>query len=380
MKLKIQTVRDDLPAPRQKLIHSGKILKDEQTIAELGISDTDFIVCMITKEIAKKPTPAAPAPAPVAAAASSSAPATTTTAAAAPVSASINPSQESVDSLVGMGFPANESRAALIAAMGNPDLAYEFLLTGIPAHIQQQQATPSPVAAAASSTPAAASSGRVTIESLRLHPQFNTLKQLVQQNPAALPQVLTLIGNQNPELLAAIHANNDAFIAMMNEPITEAPPAAAATNPISAGGGLGGMPDPAAMMQMLASMPPQQRAMFAQQLGMAPEQLEGVMQMMASMPPGQMENILNQAGMGGMGGGMGGMGRGADPPGVIRLTQEEMESVNRLVALGFTQQQAAQAYLACDKNETLAANLLFDGGFGDDDGGFGGPDDDNMYN
>lgn len=382
MKIKIQTVRDDLPAPRQKLIHSGKILKDDQTIAELGISDTDFIVCMITKEITKKPTPAAPAP--VAVAASSSAPtATTTTAAAAPVSSGINPSQESIDSLVGMGFPAIESRAALIAAMGNPDLAYEFLLTGIPAHIQQQQqATPSPGTAAASSTPAAASSGRVTIESLRLHPQFNTLKQLVQQNPAALPQVLTLIGNQNPELLAAIHANNDAFIAMMNEPITEAPPAAAATNPISAGGGggLGGMPDPAAMMQMLASMPPQQRAMFAQQLGMAPEQLEGVMQMMASMPPGQMENILNQAGMGGMGGGMGGMGRGADPPGVIRLTQEEMESVNRLVALGFTQQQAAQAYLACDKNETLAANLLFDGGFGDDDGGFGGPEDDNMYN
>jgi len=376
VKIKIQTVRDDLPAPRQKLIHSGKILKDEQTIAELGISDTDFIVCMITKEIAKKPTPAAPAPAPVpvAPAASSSAPTTTTTT-ATPASASINPSQESVDSLIGMGFPANESRAALIAAMGNPDLAYEFLLTGIPTHIQQQQqTTPSPVAAATSSTPAAASSGRVTIESLRLHPQFNTLKQLVQQNPAALPQVLTLIGNQNPELLAAIHANNDAFIAMMNEPITEAPPAVAA-NPITAGGP-GGMPDPAAMMQMLASMPAQQRAMFAQQLGMAPEQLEGVMQMMASMPPGQMENILNQAGMGGMGG----MGRGADPPGVIRLTQEEMESVNRLVALGFTQQQAAQAYLACDKNETLAANLLFDGGFGDDDGGYGGPEDDNMYN
>ena len=90
--------------------------------------------------------------------------------------------------------------------------------------------------------------------------------------------------------------------------------------------------------------------------------------------------MAGMMGMGGMGGGMGGMGRGADPPGVIRLTQEEMESVNRLVALGFTQQQAAQAYLACDKNETLAANLLFDGGFGDDDGGFGGPEDDNMYN
>lgn len=38
---------------RQKLIHSGKVLKDEQTIAELGITEADFIVCMLTKEVAK---------------------------------------------------------------------------------------------------------------------------------------------------------------------------------------------------------------------------------------------------------------------------------------------------------------------------------------
>jgi hypothetical protein len=30
-----------------------------------------------------------------------------------------------------MGFPEAETRAALAAAMGNPDLAYEYLLTGI---------------------------------------------------------------------------------------------------------------------------------------------------------------------------------------------------------------------------------------------------------
>ena len=276
-----------------------------------------------------------------------------------------------------MGFPENESRAALNAAMGNADLAYEFLLTGIPS-------TSTPPARAVASPAAAAPAGAVTIDALRRHPQFNMLKQLVQQNPGALSQVLDLIGQQSPELLAAIHANNDAFIAMMNEPIVDTPPAAAPASipqaPAGAAGAPGAGPNPAAMIQMLAMMPPAQRAQFAQQLGMAPEQLEAMMQMMASMPPGQMEQMLGQMGMGGAGG-AGGPG-GADPPGVIRLTEEEMAAVNRLMALGFSQQQAAQAYLACDKNETLAANLLFEGGWndeGDEMGGFGGDHEDDMY-
>lgn len=46
----------------------------------------------------------------------------------------------------------------------------------------------------------------------------------------------------------------------------------------------------------------------------------------------------------------------------VQVTQEEKEAIDRLVALGFDRQMAIEAYFACDKNETLAANYLMDQG------------------
>jgi UV excision repair protein RAD23 len=72
------------------------------------------------------------------------------------------------------------------------------------------------------------------------------------------------------------------------------------------------------------------------------------------------------AGMPGMPAGMPGAGAGGAPnrpPGgghVINVTQEELQSIERLEQLGFHRQRALQAFLACDKNEELAANFLFE--------------------
>merc|ERR1712060_83687 len=126
---------------------------------------------------------------------------------------------------------------------------------------------------------------------------------------------------------------------------------------------------------------------MAQMMGVDVAQLQQIAQMIGAMPPEQLAQFsqMAQAGMGGMPGMPPGAGGGG--PQVLRLSEEEMAAVNRLTEMGFDRTEAAQAYLACDKNEALAANLLMDGGFGgafgeDADmggnGGQGGGDDD-MY-
>lgn len=66
-------------------------------------------------------------------------------------------------------------------------------------------------------------------------------------------------------------------------------------------------------------------------------------------------------------GGQPGAGAGGVPPGSISVTPAEMESINNLVQLGFTKERAAEAFFACDKNEEMAANFLFEAGAMDED-------------
>ncbi|KAI1718905.1 XPC-binding domain-containing protein [Ditylenchus destructor] len=44
----------------------------------------------------------------------------------------------------------------------------------------------------------------------------------------------------------------------------------------------------------------------------------------------------------------------------MELTETEREAVERLMSLGFSETEAIEAFIACEKNEMLAANYLFD--------------------
>mmetsp|Transcript_32701 Transcript_32701/g.49283 ORF Transcript_32701/g.49283 Transcript_32701/m.49283 type:complete len:430 (+) Transcript_32701:45-1334(+) len=399
----IESAKSELPAASMRLIFSGKVLKDSDPLESCGVKENDFLVVMVTKpKKAAAPAAAATTPAPTTPAADASKEATASTtqeanatpAVAAPAATPAAPERpaasefpaEVVANLTVLGFPETEVRHCLRAAQGNPDVAVEFLTNGIPPGVNVDGGGASPSSGSGSS-----SSGGEPLQNLRNHPQFNDLRRLVQSNPAMLQQVLTQIGQQQPDLLREINENQALFLQMMNEPIEsggDSSPSNATSNSNSSTSapslppGMAG--DPEQMAQMMQNMEPGQLQMMAQMMGLTPEQVQAVGRMLGQLPREQLQEYMAQA-MGGAGGAPGGPGGGQQ---LLRLNEEEMAAVDRLTEMGFDRADAAQAFLACDKNEALAANLLMDGGFdfGDagNDGGNSntnndGNDDEDMY-
>ena len=113
---------------------------------------------------------------------------------------------------------------------------------------------------------------------------------MVQGNPQILQPMLAELQRQNPQLYHLINANQEEFLALLNEPLPDN------IQEIMADfGGEGGVPE------------------------------------------------------------LDGEGEGDVQ---IELTAEERNTVDRLVGLGFPLEICVEAYLACDKNEQLAANYL----------------------
>lgn len=244
--------------------------------------------------------------------------------------------ESAISNLMEMGFERDQVVKAMRASYNNPNRAAEYLMTGIPEHLQRETApppsggetatnpsttTPSAGATGATGAAGATSPGQAPIPGnlfdaaaqaerqrqagagagaegaglgsaedlafLRRDPQFHQLRQLVQQNPALLQPVLQQLGQTNPQLLQLINQNQEAFLQL----------------------------------------------------------------------------LMSEDGAGGLTTGEGGEGgEGMGGPQYVHVTPEEKEAIDRLEALGFERALAIEAFLACDRNEELAANYLFDHG------------------
>ncbi|XP_015602683.1 UV excision repair protein RAD23 homolog A [Cephus cinctus] len=332
------------PAQHQKLIYAGKILTDEEPLSEYNIDEKKFIVVMVTKpkpgtaastteeqqaegdsskEHTSQSTAVPPAPAPVvqetsrpAAVLQQEQPAAAAAAAAAVAAAVAAPGcgggqaesallmgeeyNTMVNNIMDMGYEREQVEQALRASFNNPDRAVEYLLTGIPAQLFEDPLEDSP-----ETQDPVADQGQDPLAFLRTQPQFQQMRQVIQQNPQLLNAVLQQIGQTNPALLQMISQNQEAFVRMLNEP-----------GP-TGGAGAQGAPVSAATGAAAAA-----------------------------------------AAQGGLSGGtVAGAGAGSGG-GVIQVTPQDKEAIERLKALGFPEHLVVQAYFACEKNENLAANFL----------------------
>jgi len=316
------------PVEVQKIIYSGKILIDSKTIDSCGIKEKDFLVLMVSKP---KPTPT-PAPSATSVIASESTPLgvvhsqaeSTTIPAATPPEVTQDSSrntsdsvpssvgflsgdslQSAINNITDMGFPRDQVLRAMRASFNNPDRAVEYLTTGLPAHAEADG--PSPGASLPiQTTPAATIPPSIANQPQNL---FQLAQQQQQAGPGSQPNLEALRDNPQIQHLREQIVQNPALLQYL--------------------------------VQQLASQNP------------------SIAQMLAENPEALLQHLGIETNDDGDGNPI--------PPGaqVVSVTEEERAAIQRLEALGFPRQDAAEAYFACDKNEELAANYLFESFYDD---------------
>lgn len=343
-KLETEKGKDAYPKAGVKLIYAGKILNDDQPLSTYKIDEKGFVVVMVTKpKVTSTPAPSQPATTPQATSvastdttarsgddskpestdappsaaeepASTTTPTVSTSAASSGVEQALSTAESTlvtgaayetmVTEMTNMGFERDQVVRALRASFNNPDRAVEYLMTGIP--------------------------------ELPPDPQAPTEGEEPQQQP----------GEQGGE------------------------------EPVSGGSALDFLRSQPQFISLrrMVQQNPQSLPLLLQQLGQANPQLlqrisdnqEQFIAMLNEPAPDQAPSAGSQQPQPQP---QSQPGAGDDQPrGVmtINVTTQEKEAIERLKDLGFSEQQAAEAYFACEKNETLAANFLLND-FNDDE-------------
>ncbi|CEP63103.1 Rad23p LALA0_S07e02454g [Lachancea lanzarotensis] len=356
-----------------KLIYSGKILQDDRCIEEYKLKEGDQVIFMVSKKKSSatkttlpptenrqvasnvsqtsqtQPTPSGE---------QSSTIAGISGGAGQQETASRNDTgfvtgfqrDETIQRIMEMGYDRDQVERALRAAFNNPDRAVEYLLMGIPEHLQPQQAQQQEQQQSQAQNP-----GQVETQGLSEAPLPQAPETSQDSN-----QEITAQGSGDPQDLPV--AADDLF-------------AQAAATPGGPESGEGGrapgtigltMEDLLSLRQVVTGNPEALAPLLESLSTRYPELREQIMsnpEMFISMLLEAVGGSLQEGDMnleGALEGGMNaeGIEEGQAPP-TIELTPQDEAAISRLCELGFERSLAVQVYFACDKNEEIAANMLF---------------------
>ena len=308
-------------------VHKGKVLEDEKTVAECEITEDGFVVVM-SKKTKKPAEKTAPAPAPAAVPQAAEVPVSSP---GLVVGAEL---EKAIDELQSMGFPRDQCVAALRAAFNNPDRAVEYLLNGIPEGMmapapQAAAATAAAAAAAAPGPDAAATNAARTAEGAAASAPgggAGGAAPATADGSAPLnlfPQGIPGANGGAQEDGQEGEVNTLAFL--RDNPQFQAIRAMVQGNP-------------SILQPMLGELQRQNPQLYHLINSNQEEFLQLLNEPSDFEVPGMGEDEMEQ----------------------IELSTEENEACERLMALGFTMEQCVEAYIACDKNEEMAANYLFE--------------------
>jgi len=320
-KIAAKDLKEKYEADSVKLIYAGKILEDSKTLESYTINQESFLV--VVKQAPPKNPPAAGSSTNTPSnTATSASPPTRSPNVAPPVPTAVPQQQQpsrttpatgnapaatqdsflspearekALTELTDMGFDRVQSEQALRASFYHVERAAEYLITGTiptvvegPASSQGGGSAQTP-SGSESSTGGRRPGGVDDLSELSSNPQFQALRQLIQQNPDQLQTLMQTLQATQPELFQLIEQRPQEFLELLNQ---------------------------------------------------ADESEEG----------GDDDDPLQGAG------GPGGHG----PPGTVTITlsPQDQQAINRLQDMGFERNRVIEAFLACDRNEELAANYL----------------------
>lgn len=205
-----------------------------------------------------------------------------------------------IKQLTEMGFSQENSRNAIVAAKGNVSLAIEYLYNGIPS-VNPQFSEFYDEDEEGEYEPIELDQELLNNLDLTNPETLKTiasvLKVIIQEDPSQLTDLLEGIEETNPELIDFIKQNENEFKSLIQQPVNE-----------------------------------QDIRVFESLGGVKPEDDN------SALSDEELTDMNN----------------------AVQLSENDKESIQRLKNLGFSEEEALQAYIVCEKNETLAANFLLE--------------------